>query len=107
MDLQCWVGQILWVEEFAELLPFFLVSEVGQHLELGTEFLKFILPVVQCCDRNDYEEGSPNVFRLCNVCHQRNGLDCLSESHLVSQNSIDSLLIKVIEPPQTTKLVLF
>jgi hypothetical protein len=38
---------------------------------------------------------------------QRDRLDGLAETHFISQNTVDSLLVKVIKPPKTLELVSF
>jgi hypothetical protein len=38
---------------------------------------------------------------------KRDRLNSLAETHFISQNTVDSLLVKVIKPPKTLKLVSF
>ena len=55
--------------------------------------------------RSNDQERSPNVVVFSKVSHNRNGLDCLSETHFVGKNSVDTLLIQIDQPVQTLQLV--
>ena len=46
-------------------------------------------------------------MHLSQVSHNRNGLDGFTETHLICQDTVDTLLIQVDKPVKTLKLVLF
>ena len=59
-------------------------------------------------DNRHYDkERTPCALSLSDVCHERNCLDRLTQAHLVGQNTIDALLIQVIEPAKTSQLIMF
>ena len=51
------------------------------------------------------KERAPDPFALTQMCQQRNGLHRLSESHLVSKDAIETLLIEPNQPIEADFLV--
>lgn len=55
-------------------------------------------------ERYDYEEGPIDALVLHEVCDERNGLDGLSQTHLVSQDAIQVVVVQGHQPLQTLDL---
>lgn len=53
------------------------------------------------------EEGAPTVFNLSEVRKKGNSLDSFSQTHFICQDSVDSLIVEVVKPLQTLKLIGF
>lgn len=56
--------------------------------------------------RDNDQEGTPYPFRLRDVRHEGNSLDGFTKTHLVSENAVNTLLVKIVEPPQPSQLIL-
>lgn len=96
-----------WIKIFCESFSFFRVSEIWQNFETWTEKLKFILPVMKSCHRNDNQKRSPNIFLFCQMSQQSNGLNGLTKTHFISKDTIDTLIIQVVQPLKTLQLICF
>ena len=86
--------------------PFLLVPVVGKYLETWTPLLKLHLPVKHNTGRNNNQMRTPAAFFARQVGQNSDGHDRLTKAHLVSQNTIQTLLVHGDQPVQTNILVL-
>lgn len=68
--------------------------------------MKLVLPIREYCAGDYYEEGSPHPLVFIKMSQERYCLDSLTETHLICKNTVDALLIEVIQPSETLKLIL-
>lgn len=85
---------------------FLLVTVVGQYLETRTPFLELHFPIEHdtCGDNNKMR--APAAFLACQMSQHSDGHDRLAKAHLVSQDTIQTLLVHCDQPVQTNVLVL-
>ena len=83
-----------------------LRAKVSQDLQRGAPALELHLPVDDDSCWDDDQMRAPDASIACERRQQRDGLDCLSEPHLISQDAIQSLVVKSHEPVKADDLVL-
>lgn len=59
---------------------------------------KLFLPIRQHTTRSDNQEGAIFLFELYEVGNECNCLNCLSETHLVSQDAVEIVIVERYEP---------
>ena len=99
------VRNLLPVPEFAQDRPVFHVAPIWQCFQRRHKLGDFLLPVVQCRGRCNDQEGTPDIVHLRQICHERDTLHRLSQTHLVGQDAIDALLIQICKPRKTLELI--
>ena len=60
---------------------------------------------MQSCHWDNNEEWSPNIFLLSQVSQQSNCLNSLSKTHLICQDTINTLVVEIIKPLESFELV--
>ena len=66
-------------------------SPVRHQFEIRYKARHFLLPIVQSGGRRDNQERAPDSILLSDVAQNGNRLNCFTQTHLISQNSVDSL----------------
>ncbi len=75
--------QLLGVPELANYSSFCLCAPVWKHAETWTETGNLLLPLVKGRIGGYYKERAPNTFLACKVSEQGDGLNRLTETHLI------------------------
>lgn len=88
-----------------EVLAHGLRSLVDDGDDRRSPFGKLTRPVVERRERGDDEEGTVVALLLHEVGDEGNRLDCLSKTHLISQHSVEVVVVERHEPLQTDDLV--
>mmetsp|Transcript_2519 Transcript_2519/g.4692 ORF Transcript_2519/g.4692 Transcript_2519/m.4692 type:complete len:324 (+) Transcript_2519:2313-3284(+) len=99
--------QLLVVQPPAQRLALRHVAPVRQQLKVGHEVADLILPVVQRGRRAHHKEGSADVLLFGEVSQKHQRLHRLSETHLVREDAVQTLLVQVHQPLQALELVVF
>ena len=87
------------------LLAFLPSAEVGDDLERGTPLLYFHLPIDQYAGRHHDQMRTPNSLDLRQIAKQSDRLNSLAQAHLISQNAIQILLLKLYQPLHSRLLI--
>ena len=86
-------------------LPFFHRAVVGQNLERGTPFLELQLPVEHHTGGNDDQMWTPHFLLAGQMREQGNGLNGLAETHLISEDTVQFILVERVEPIEPDMLI--
>lgn len=92
------LSEVFLLEKFLQNFSLLQRPPISQAFKLLREFLYFIEPIEKSYCWGYYEERAEIVLVLGEVTHQGNRLDCLSQSHFICQDSIDSLGVQIIKP---------
>ncbi len=95
-----WDRQTQWPDTtyHSLLLPLLEGAKVREDLEGWTPFLQLVLPVEH--DRGGYDDQvwAPVPLLAGQVCQERDGLHRLAQTHLVSQDAIESPFVHGHQP---------
>lgn len=94
-------------EKLTDSLTLLDITPVRQDSEAWAEFFELLLPVEKSAVRSDNEERTPYVFPFGNMSEQSDRLDGLSKTHFVSEDTVNALLKKVVQPSETLDLIFF
>ena len=76
----------------------FLGSKIGQNLLCGAPLLEFHLPIYDYSGGHDDEVRTPHTLITGKRCQHRNGLDGLSQSHFICQDTVQLFVMKCHKP---------
>ena len=85
--------------------PVFLGAVIDKYLEGGAPLFDFHLPVEHDRSWHHDQVGSPHAFFQGQVSQKSNGLDCLSQTHFISKDSIKRALKERDHPIKTNMLI--
>lgn len=91
---------------YSFLLPFSLCTEISEHFQRRTPFLKLVLPVQNYRGRNYDEMRSPDALLTCQTRQQGYRLNSLAKSHFIRQDTIEAFVMERAKPLQACHLVL-
>lgn len=85
--------------------PCFLISSEAHGTKGGAPLFEFIHPIGKCWFWYNNHVRSINVAVVLHVSQQRDCLKGFSQTHLISQNTIDAIFIQWNHPIETTNLI--
>lgn len=91
-------SEIFLVEVPSNGFPLVCLTPIWKHPKAWAKLFKFLLPIMKCGWGSNHKKGSPNILMMTDEGQQRYGLDGLSESHFISQNTVNTLLVQIIQP---------
>jgi hypothetical protein len=86
-------SKFLLAEKLSNSFTLFKTTPIRQSFQSRTEFFNLLLPIEQSGAGGYHQEGTPDFLGFTDVTEQSNCLYGFTESHLVGENAIDSLLI--------------
>lgn len=90
--------------EFKQLFSLLLDRHQFEDSALGQPFLKFFEPVSEGGFGGDNQERAIDVLVLSEEGDQRDRLDSLAQTHLISQNAVDADIVQIDQPVEPVKL---
>ena len=103
----CSLTKLFRREESSNCFSLLYVSPVGKNSKRWTKSFELLLPVEKSAVRSNNQKWSPDTSMLWNMSKKSNGLNCLSQTHFISKNSINTLLKEIVEPSQSLDLIFF
>ena len=75
-------------------LTFLRTTPVGYSFKLREEPVQLLLPVVKCGGWGHHKKRAPNTVGLSYIGQEGQGLNCFTETHLVSEDSVNPLVVE-------------
>jgi hypothetical protein len=100
------VKRILFAPAVSLELALFLGAEVSQYLQGWAPSLELHFPVDNNRSGYDNEVRSPDTLIAGHRRNHRDSLDSLTQAHLISQDTVEPLVMKRYQPVQSDDLIL-
>lgn len=84
---------------------FMFFAFIGNYINGRRPFLEFVHPVVDSREGYYYQKRSFVVFVFNQVSEKRDSLNSFAQSHLISQYSVEIIVVKTYHPVETKHLI--